>query len=235
MTGRSFLFVCLLWLAPASYSEPTPPAVVLYFVEHEPGTEPYRTRMIFTAGFLRLDSGADSEDFLLFDRTDETLYSVTGADRQILVIRPRPVDAKPPANLTHKVVRDRAAFPAVGTHPVKHYELLTNGERCYDLYAAADLMPEVVAALRHYRKVLAGQQAKTLPLMPLEMQSACDLANNVFLPARHLEHGFPVRLVDMTGKTIELVDYSTEFRAPAAMWRLPAEYKRLNIEALRTK
>ncbi len=46
-------------------SEPTTPAAVLYFVEHEPGAEPYRTRMIVTAGFVRMDGGADSEDFLL--------------------------------------------------------------------------------------------------------------------------------------------------------------------------
>ena len=224
----------LLFLAAlVSCSEPTTLAAVLYFVEHEPGAEPYRTRMIVTAGFLRMDGGADDVDFLLFDRADGTLYNVTGADRQILVIPPRPMDAKPPPNLTHKVERDSAAFPAVGGHEVSHYELLTNGKRCYDLYAAAELMPDAVAALRQYREVLAGQQAKTLPMTPPEMQSACDLANNVFLPTRHLEHGFPVRLVDMTGKTIELVDYNTEFRATAAMLRLPADYKRLTIEELR--
>ena len=235
MTRRIFLLAALLMLAPVSCSEPTTPAAVLYFVEHEPGAEPYRTRMIITAGFLRMDGGADSEDFLLFDRADGTIYSVSGADRQILVIRPRPMDAKPPASLTHKVVPDSNAFPAVGTHKVSHYELLTNGKRCYDLYAAAELMPEAVVALRQYREVLAGQQAKTLAMMPADMQSACDLANNVFLPTRHLEHGFPVRLVDMTGKTIELVDYNTEFRATATMLRLPADYKHLRVEELRMK
>lgn len=235
MARRFLLLAGLLLLAPISCSEPTTPATVLYFVEHEPGAEPYRSRMVITAGFLRMDGGTDSEDFLLFDRADGTIYSVSSADQQILVIRPRPMDAKAPANLTHKVVRDSATFPPVGTHKVTHYELLTNGKRCYDLYAAAELMPVAVTALRQYREVLAGQQAKTLPLTPPEMQAACDLANNVFLPARHLEHGFPVRLVDMTGKTIELMDYNTEFRATAAMLRLPADYKRLTIEELKAK
>lgn len=235
MARRFFLITCLLLMAPISCSEPTTPAAELYFVEHEPGAEPYRTRMVITAGFLRIDGGTDSEDFLLFDRANGTIYSVTSADRHVLIIRPRPMDAKSPVQLTHKVVRDSAAFPSVGTHKVIHVELLTNGKRCYDLYAAAELMPEVVAALRQYREVLAGQQAGSLPLIPPEMQSACDLANNVFLPARHLEHGFPVRLVDMTGKTIELVDYNPEFRATAAMLRLPADYQRLTIEDLRMK
>jgi hypothetical protein len=96
-------------------------------------------------------------------------------------------------------------------------------------------MPEAVLALRQYREVLAGQQAKTLALAPPGTLPACDMANNIFLPARHLEHGFPVRLVDMTGKTVELVDYNAEFRATAAMLRLPADYQRLTIEELRGK
>lgn len=232
MIKRLLMFVCLFMPVPASHSEPVTPAAVLHFVEKESGGESHRTRMIVTAGFLRMDEGAGDADFVLFDRADGTLYSVTGSDRQILVIPPRPVDVKSPVKLTHKVESDAAAFPAVGTHKVSHYELLTNGKRCYDLYAAAGLMPEAVVALRQYREVLAGQQAKTLPMMPLEMQTACDLANNIFLPARHLEHGFPVRLVDMTGKVVELVDYNTKFSATAEMLRLPADYKRLTIEEL---
>lgn len=218
-----------------SCSEPATPALALYFVEHEPGAEPYRTRMVVTAGFVRIDGGAEEPDFLLFDRADGTIYSVSGAERQILVIPPRPMDAKPPVEFRHQVVRDSAAFPSVGAHKVVHYELLTNGQRCYDLYAAAGLMPEAVAALRQYREVLAGQQAKTLPLAPPGALSACDMANNIFLPARHLEHGFPVRLTDMTGKTSELVDYNEGFRATAATLRLPADYKRLTIDELRER
>lgn len=232
--GR-LLFTLLLLMAMVSCSEPTTPATVLYFIEHEPGAEPQRTRLLIIAGFLRMDGGIHDEDFLLFDRDRGTIYSVSGAERQILVIPPRPVDARPPADFRHRMERDRASYPAVGSYTVVHYELLTNGQRCYDLYAAAGLMPEAVAALRQYREVLAGQQAKTLSLAPPGVLSDCDMANNVFLPARHLEHGFPVRLTDMTGKTSELVDYDAKFRATAAMLRLPAGYKRLTIDELREK
>lgn len=225
------LFLALL----TSCSEPTTPATLLHFIEHEPGAEPQRTRLLITAGFLRMDGGVHDEDFLLFDRDRGTIYSVSGKERQILVIPPRPVDAKPPAEFRHRMERDRAPYPAVGSYEVVHYELLTNGQRCYDLYAAAGLMPEAVAALRQYREVLAGQQAKTLALAPPGALPDCDMANNIFLPARHLEYGFPVRLTDMTGKTVELVDYDAEFRATAAMLRLPAGYKRLTIDELREK
>ena len=235
MIMRFFLIVCCLLTTLLSCSEPTTPAAVLYFVEHEPGVEPFRTRMIVTAGFLRIDDGQDSQDFLLFDRADGSIYSVSSADKQVLVIRPRPVELKPPEKFTHRVVTDTAAFPAVAGRKVTHYELLTNEKRCYDLYAAEGLLPGAMVALREYRLILAGQQAQTAAAAPPEMQSACDLANNVFLPMRHLEHGFPVRLVDMTGRSMELVDYKTDFRATADMLKLPAEYKRLTLEELRTK
>ncbi len=235
MIGRLILYGCFFLTALVSCTEPSTPAAVLYFVEHEPGGESYRTRMIVTAGFLRMDEGQNSRDFLLFDRADGGLYSVSSADKQVLVIRPRPVELKLPTRFIHRVVTDAATFPAVEGRKVTHYELLTNDKRCYDLYAAEGLLSGAVVALREFRLILAGQQALAAATMPPEMQSACDLANNVFLPTRHLEYGFPVRLVDMTGKTIELVDYNTEFRATAAMLSLPADYKRLTIEELRGK
>lgn len=235
MTWRLFLCGFIFLTALVSCSKPTTPAAVLYFVEQEPGVEPYRTRMIVTAGFLRMDDGQGSQDFLLFDRADGSIYSVSGAEKQILVIRPRPVELKPPAKFTHRVVTDTATFPAIEGRKVTHYELLTNAQRCYDLYAAEGLLPGVLVALREYRLILAGQQALTAAMTPPEMQSPCDLANNVFLPTRHLEHGFPVRLTDMTGRTMELVDYKTDFRATADMLRLPAKYTRLTLEELRGK
>lgn len=229
------LLLVVGFMFPLAYAELSTPAAALYFAEHEPGGEPYRTRMIITAGFVRMDDGASSEDFVLFDRADGTLYSVSASDRRILVIPPRPMDAKPPADLRHEVIRDRAPFPAVAGHEVSHYELMTNGRRCYDLYAAAGLLPQALVALRQYRAALAGQQAQALAATPADAQSPCDMANNVFLPARHLEHGFPVRLTDMTGRKIELMDYDAKFRATAAVLRLPPDYKRLMIDELRKK
>ncbi len=235
MIRRLILYGCFFLTALVSCTEPSTPAAVLYFVEHEPGGEPYRTRMIVTAGFLRMDGGQDSQDFLLFDRADGSIYSVSSADKQVLAIRPRPVELKPPAKFTHRVVTDTAAFPAIEGRKVTHYELLTNEKRCYDLYAADGLLPGAVMALREYRLILAGQQALTAAVTPPEMLSPCDLANNVFLPVRHLEHGFPVRLADMTGRTMELVDYKTDFRVTADMLKLPEGYRRRSMEELRGK
>lgn len=235
MAKRFFLFAFFLMTALVARAEATTPAAVLYFVEHEQGADPYRTRMIVTTKFVRMDDGVNSQDFLLFDRNDGTIYSVSSGDRQILEMRLRPVDIKPVEKFTHRVVTDNASFPSIGGYKVVHYELLTNNQRCYDLYAADGLLPDVVEALRQYRIALAGQQALSVPVTPSEKQSPCDLANNVFLPVRQLEHGFPVRLVDMAGKLSKLVDYKTDFHAAATMFRLPPDYKRLTLDGLRKK
>jgi len=234
---KRFLLLASVLLTPlVACSASSTPATLLYFVDKDQGGEPYRTRMIITAGFVRMDGGAtNAEDFLLFDRANGTIYSVSSGDKQILVIRPRLAELKPPVPFTHQVVPDNATYPSVGGHKVVHYELLTNNQRCYDLYAAQDLLPDAVLALRQFRETLAGQQAATVAAVPQQMQSACDLANNIFLPARQLAYGFPVRTVDMTGKSSELVDYKTDFRATADLLKLPEGYRRRSIEDLRGK
>ncbi|HYA37187.1 MAG TPA: hypothetical protein VEI74_02785 [Candidatus Methylomirabilis sp.] len=236
MSKRFLLLIWALFTPLLACSTPSTPATLLYFVEKEQGGEPFRTRMIITAGFVRMDGGAtNADDFLLFDRANSTIYSVSSGDQQILVIRPRVVELKPPVPFTHQVVPDNATYPSVGGHKVVHYELLTNNQRCYDLYAAEGLLPDAVLALRQFREALAGQQATTAAAAPQQMESACDLANNVFLPARQLAYGFPVRVVDMTGKSGELVDYKTDFRATADLLSLPEGYRRRTIEELRGK
>ncbi|MBI3547389.1 MAG: hypothetical protein HY081_12480 [Gammaproteobacteria bacterium] len=212
-------------------------ATMLDLVEHERGDEAYHTRIIVTAGFMRMDSGKDNDGFLLFDRKDKTTYSINDIDKQILVIRSLPVKIKPPTRFKHQALKDAAvpALPAVGGFEVLHYQLLTNKERCYELYAAPGLLPDVVLALREYYVSLAGQHAATTAFMPRELQSDCDLANNIFLPARQLAHGFPVRLTDAAGKTTELVNYDVNFLAKPELLQLPASYKRLVLDDLQKK
>lgn len=230
-------FLLLLGLAAlgACTDRPAPgaAATVLYFVDREKDAEPYQTRMIVTERFLRIDDGTDTGDYLLYDRRSRTISSVVPADSRILIIPPKAVALAPPAEFRHEIVREASRLPDIGGHPVAHYRLLTNGKLCYDLYAAEGLLPEATRALAEYREALAGEQATMVPRMPKELRSDCDLANHVFLPARHLAHGLPVRYTDMTGRTSELVNFQTDFAADPALFRLPDSYRRITIEELR--
>lgn len=240
---RIFYFVAITLIMAATHGcarPPAPPsATAVFLVEHEPGFEPARTRMIVTPQFLRIDDGRDGGDFLLYHRGERTIYNVSASDALILTIAPQAVGQAPLA-LEHRVERDSADVPAVGGNTVRHYRLLTNKDVCYDLYAADGLLPEVVTALREYRESLAGEHAQALPSTPMEMQTPCDLANNIYAPARHLAHGFPVRMDETNGRdrtrvrTTELVDYQQGFDADAALFELPA-YRRMTIQELRRR
>lgn len=215
-------------------------ATAIYFVEHEPDEEPVRTRMIVTANYLRIDGGDADANFLLYDRAARTIYNISTDDRLILVLPPQSV-APDTGRLQHRIEREATEVPAVDGKKVRHYRLLTNDQLCYDLYAADGLLPQAVTALREYRESLAGEHARALAFTPQEMQTPCDVANNVYLPARHLAHGFPVRAEERTGRlsgqvrTIELVDYQVGFAAEASLFQLPADYRRMTLQEFRER
>jgi hypothetical protein len=207
-------------------------ATVLQYEEQEPGTDHYQTRLIVTQRYLRIDDGSDARDFLLFDRQDKTIYSVSAGDASVLVIK-RAAASQAPTSQKHEVVEERGSVPDVGGRKVRHYRLLTNNRQCYDLYAADGLLPQAVSAWREYRESLAAEQARTLAWTPKEMQTPCRLANNINAPARLLAHGLPVRYVETNGKVGQLIDYQSDVKVDAALFELPPEYSRVSIDALR--
>ncbi|MBI3574571.1 MAG: hypothetical protein HY083_02790 [Gammaproteobacteria bacterium] len=208
-------------------------ATALYYAEQDQGGEAYRTRIIVTSRWLRIDEGHESRDFLLFDRREKTLHSVNAMDSRILVMPLKTVGIASPTKLEHRVERDTDTFPAVGGKKVAHYTLLTNRKPCYDLFAAEGMLPEAVQALREYRETLAGQQVAVLSAMPKELQTPCDLANNIFAPTRYLDYGLPVRLTETGARTSELVDFQTDFNAVPGLFELPASFRRLTLEDMR--
>jgi hypothetical protein len=184
---------------------------------------------------LRIDDGQAAQDFLLFDRKDKTIYSVSALDRSILIIKRAAPPARPAVTLKDEVVEEPDRVPPIDGRKVRHYRLLTNGKLCYDLYAAEGLAPQAVAAWREYRESLASEQARTLAWTPPEMQTPCMLANNVYTPARFLAHGLPVRYVDAAGKLGELVDYQQNAPIEATLFDLPAAFPHVAIEELRRR
>lgn len=240
MRARVIVLLALAAAACERSAQPvSTPANAAYFVEREPGYAPTRTRMIVTREYVRIDGGAGGKDFVLYDRAQRTIYNVNAADSSILIIPPSPVQVVPPLRLKHNIERDGTTAPDVGGFRVDHYRLRTNGKLCYDLYVADGLLPEVVTALREYREVLAGEQAAAMAFTPRALQTPCDLANNIFAPARYLAHGFPIRVAESDGRTsdrervTELVDYEPDFEADAEMFRLPTSYRRMTVQELR--
>jgi hypothetical protein len=233
MTGKLWTLgvLCVsIWALPVLAASRT--ATVLYFVESERGTNPHATRMLVTPGFVRIDDGNDAADFLLFDRASNTIYTTNSIDRRILVIRRQPVMLHAPERFIHRSERNGQSYPPISGHKVVHYRLFTNERLCFEIYASEGLLPAARQALREFHTVLAGEQASLAQRRPQSMQSACELANNVFLPSHYLDYGFPIWQQDMRGARRRLVDYKTGVQVEARLFELPQGYRRLTMDEL---
>lgn len=205
----------------------------LYFSEQAPEGETFATRMLVTDRYLRIDYGVDSDDFILFDRKLPTIFSVNHNDKTIMVIKPAPIRLEKPARFEHRTEKTNDTPPAVGGKPVTHYRLSTNGELCFDVFAAKDLLPTAVAALREYHLSIAGEHAAAMTDAPPEAKTDCDLANFVFAPTRYLEHGFPIRQQDLGGNVRQLVDFKQNLKIDDKLFNLPAGYRQYSPAELR--
>jgi len=226
------LFILLAALTLAACTDKPPATIFLSFTESSPDGE-YPVRMLVSEKFLRIEDGDTQDGFVVFDRAARTIFSVSHSGKSTLVLHARPVTLAAPKQFEHKVERVQESLPPVDGTTVAHYRLLTNRERCFDVYAADGLLPEAVAALREYHETLAGEQAAMQVNMPAGMQSACDLADQVFAPTRYLEHGFPVRQVNRTGVTRQLVSYKRDVPLEKGIFDLPKDYKQITPAELR--
>lgn len=229
------VFALSILLLISSCTEKPSGATFLSFSESGPDGDAYPVRMLVSEAFLRIEDGDARDGFIIFDRSQKTVYSISHQDKTTLVLRAEPVKLDPPKAFAHQVQRDGEKLPDVAGRPVRHHRLLTNGERCFDVYAADGLLPEALAALREYHRTLAGEQAAMQTQVPVGFQSACDLAEYVFLPARHLEFGFPVRQINRAGLMRQLLDFKTGVPVEKGLFDVPADYKQITPAEVRNK
>ncbi len=209
-------------------------AMLLYQVT-EPGLEPYTSRIIVTPAYLRLDDGVDKGDFVLFDRASKVIYGVTRNDRTVLEIHPRKVTEESPLPLKMSdelVAAGSTPPPRVGGIVPQHHRLNVNGEVCYETMTVSGLLDDAVAALRAYRTVLAGENARILPQVPADMNDPCDLALNTFAPEWQLKFGLPIQEWDPQGKGQQLMDYNAHYPVEPALFALPKGFEHYTPEKL---
>ena len=229
---KRLLSLLLVAVTVAACTDKLSPTIFLSFTESSPDGE-YPVRMLVSEKFLRIEDGDTQDGFIMFDRAARTIYSVSHTAKSTLVLRARPVTIAAPKPFEHRVERVQEALPPVDGKTVTHYRLFTNRERCFEVYAVESLLPEAVVALREYHETLAGEQAVMQANSPSGMQSACDLADQVFLPARYLAHGFPVRQVNRAGVTRQLVSYRGAVPTEKGIFSLPKDYKQITPAELR--
>ena len=222
------LFCAALVIPAATALAAETEVTLLMFEDQDSQNEPaYMTRLLLSRDYLRMDNGDDHGDFALLDRKDATIYSVTHEEQRTLVIPAQPVTVSPPKKLRHDVEElDAGGAPDVGGNKVSRYYLFTNGTRCTEVYAVKGFYQDAVIALTEFYKTLAGQHAKTMEMMPESVSSDCDIANNIFVPERHLSMGFPIRQKDFSGRSRQLVTVKDDVKVDDSMFELPVGYQK---------
>lgn len=211
-------------------AEPEAPVrgVALLFVENEPGFETNFLSYLVTPDFLRIDDKSQGDNFILFNRRKREIYNVINSEKTISVITAQDVKIEPPLPIDYTYEKQESGAVTRGDASAKgyYYKFSANGTPCYNVVVAEGYLPDVAAAFREFRAVLAGEHATTVGRIPADQIDACDLALNVFYATRHLEFGFPVREWDAKGYSKFLRDVQLNVEPEENVLELPEGYKR---------
>jgi len=204
---------------------------VLIYAEKEAGAPGFTTRIFVNAKYMQISDTRSPADYVLFDRDQRTIYNVTADDKTIFVIKPKPVTAQPPFELSFEAEsQPSSAIPKIDGRQATHYRFYANGEHCYDSVAiGGDFMADVLAAMRDFRLVLAGEHATTVHNTPPELQDACDLSLNVFHSTAYMDKGLPIREWDRHGYQRFLKDYRIGVSVEGGVIELPKDYRRYSV------
>lgn len=201
--------------------------VMLNYTVSESGLEPYPSRTIVTAEFMRMDDGAPGGDYLLFDRVKKVISSVTHADGTVLEIPLRAVTQHPPIPLKRAhTLKLASQAPPIGGKAPHTLQLFVNDRLCYDAVVVPGLLADTVQALRDFNRVLAGEQGKALGALPSDLLEGCDLALHTFYPEWPLESGLAIQEWDASLRRGRLlVDIDQDFAIAPGLFELPADYR----------
>ncbi len=199
---------------------------VLWYLEQEAGSEPYRVRYLVTADFMRSDDGNDGNDFVLLDRRRRQIYNVVPETATVLTIDGKGAAPQAPDRLTIEVQEslDPQAPQLEGKQPLT-LVLRAGGDVCQSAVVVPGLLDDVRAAFREFAQVLAVQQARTLGSMPQEFQTPCFLARDVYAGDFHLGAGLPVLEWSDKGKRRELLEYQRNVPLAATLFVVPDDLR----------
>lgn len=207
-------------------------AALLVYRVWEPGLDPYVSRVLVTPEFVRMDEGEGAVDFTLYDREQDVMYNVSGGDRSILVMNPPIADFQLPEDLQldERVTSDEQA-PKIAGLATQHVSLLANGEVCREMVTVPGLLPEALEGLRDFQALLGRIQYATRHTIPADMQTSCDLAENIYAPLRGLSHGMPIQDRSAVSSR-SLVDFVPAYQVEAGAFMLPEDYGRIPMPGL---
>lgn len=192
----------------------------IFYRDVEADGTAYNSRIMVYAERLRMDSGRDDDDYILYDRPADTVYAVSVQGRSVTVIQAGQAVYDWP-----ETWRLEMAESNQGAN--RRTEVRLNGAFCAE-FKNADLLPEASRVLAAFPRVLAASQAAAWQTTPPELRDPCFLAIDVREAGIPYRHGLllAARYADGRSRT-----YQHHGRRPAsdALFRVPEDFRRYEI------
>lgn len=194
----------------------------LDYQDSDAGTPAYRTRILVTPAFLRMDAGVDEDNFALLNRTTGQLYNVMRDERK--AYRYDTKHAQFPLPKPWKISRHVTLINA-NTHK---FDWAVNGQACGEITATNKLQPDTVIALQQYWRALSASQWQTWVRTPEDVRNPCDLARYVVAIPFVFQYGLPLSDEASDGRSRH---YQSDSVAPLReeLFVLPADYKVIKV------
>ena len=189
----------------------------LNYQDSDAGTPAYRTRILVTFDFLRMDAGVDDDNFALLNRATGQLYNVSRDEHQ--AYRYDTQQAKIDLPKSWKITRHVTQINA----STRHFSWAVNGKPCGQVTATSKLQPDTAVALQQYWRALATSQWQTWQRTPADMRNACDLARYVVAIPFVFQYGLPLSDETSDGRSRH---YQSDSVVPlrAGLFVLPPDY-----------
>jgi hypothetical protein len=219
---KAFLLLVMLALNAAA----APTMTEIRYLDTDPDQPSYTSRILILNQRMRMDYGADNEDFILYDRAAGKVWLIDHADRRISEIPARPMQqvmqtATWPEGW--RLEEDRQA-----SHVNALYQVRLNGQLCAE-YKSAPILPQAARMLRDFRRALAQNQAATWNGTPEDLRQPCNLVIDVRQAGVEYQQGLPIAIRYWDGRS-RVYQSHTSLPVRPELFELPAKYKRFVID-----
>ena len=207
--------------------------VTLVYQEYEQGVEPYRVTYTISDDYLRIDDASDESGFIVFDRKESKIFSVSHFDKSILVMdksAPLEFDAEFKIDIEYKQIEDA---PKVAGRSVYNFRVKatteTSSETCMDIQLVPGLLPQVVALLQSFQKTVSAQQVGNLGKIPEELRTPCYLIDQVYNTGAYYNKGLPIQEWHSNGRIRQLLSFE-ETEVDTSVFTVPADYRQFSLQ-----
>ena len=225
-------WLLILLSSPAGANE-TEKAVKLVYLEQEEGVDPYVVTFTVSSDYLRIDDDSDNSGYVLFDISNNRIYSVSHFDKSILVIAQYPEAKHNPdfdIDIEYQALENA---PTIAGKQVYNYRVKAiageASDTCMDIQLVPGLLPEVSRSLQSFQRIISGKNIASLENTPEEYKTPCYLVDQVYNNGDYYSKGFPIQEWHSNEKRRQLMNYEDE-EVDAAIFKIPEEYRQYSLD-----